>query len=547
MEYYDPGQGITSGQNDASGPKVKLQLFISCRKLKDMDYIGKSDPFCEVWLKNDERSDWTMVDKTDTMINDLNPDFTKPIIIDYYFEKNQEIRFEVYDQDQGGKEKQGKHSTKVANLLGAYHQTYVGSLGKKDKGSKIIIKSESIKESNQAIVMSVSCEGLKSKKKNFGLSSTNHPYLMIKRCQGYETSDDDFETALTVYSSHTLHDTLSPAWNIGEFPVQYLCNSDLDIPLIFEVWSFQESKDDRIYGRVRGTARHFIETEGEAHSIIKKQGNPYGTMTFDKFQLIQRPTMVDYLRSGWIISLSVAIDFTASNGELSEPTSLHYIDPYNPTKMSAYESAIYQIGSILEGYDSDRQFPVFGFGAKPRFCGIDEVSHCFHLNGSENPQVEGVQGILEAYRYALANGLGLYGPTNFEPCLSTMMEFISGRKHLAEYNIMLYITDGAITDLEETISAIIEASHLPMSIIIVGVGNADFGKMDFLDNDGSLLKDKLGKVAQRDIVQFVEYKNYATDISLLSEDVLREVPKQFVSYMSCNGIQPNPNPHDAPF
>lgn len=61
------------------------------------------------------------------------------------------------------------------------------------------------------------------------------------------------------------------------------------------------------------------------------------------------------------------------------------------------------------------KFPVFGFGAIPRFIGIDKISHCFHLNGLENPEVEGVQGILQAYRNAMYAGIGLYGPTNFSP------------------------------------------------------------------------------------------------------------------------------------
>lgn len=214
----------------------------------------------------------------------------------------------------------------------------------------------------------------------------------------------------------------------------------------------KNSGKDRIYGRVRGTAREFISQEGVEQPIIKKQGNPYGTLTFDKFELIQRPTMVDYLRSGWIVSLSVAIDFTASNGELSESNSLHYIDPNNLAAMSNYEQAIFQVGNILEPYDSDHKFPVFGFGAKPRYCGIETVSHCFHLNGLETPEVNGVQGILEAYRYAIMNGIGLYGPTNFYPCLKTVIEAVKSKGHLAEYNIMLYITDGAITDMNETIS-----------------------------------------------------------------------------------------------
>jgi len=164
------------------------------------------------------------------------------------------------------------------------------------------------------------------------------------------------------------------------------------------------------------------------------------------------PTMIDYLRSGWVISLSVAIDFTASNGELSEPGSLHYIDPHDPNKMTAYEQAIFQVGNILEPYDHNKQFPVFGFGAKPRFMGWNDVSHCFHLNGKEDPEVQGVSGILAAYRQAMQGGIGLYGPTNFSPCLKTMIEIVRSRAQMAEYNIMLYITDGAITDMDDTIN-----------------------------------------------------------------------------------------------
>lgn len=98
-------------------------------------------------------------------------------------------------------------------------------------------------------------------------------------------------------------------------------------------------------------------------------------MIFDKFDLIMRPSMIDFMRSGWKISLNVSIDFTASNGELSDRYSLHYVDPSNPLKMTAYEQAIFQVGNILEPYDDDKMFPVFGFGAKPRYMGIDEVLH----------------------------------------------------------------------------------------------------------------------------------------------------------------------------
>jgi len=54
--------------------------------------------------------------------------------------------------------------------------------------------------------------------------------------------------------------------------------------------------------------------------------------------------------------------------------------------------------------------------------------------------------------------------------------------------------------MSETKSAIVDLSSLPCSIIIVGVGNADFSSMDELDGDGGLLKDDRGRSCTRDIV-----------------------------------------------
>ena len=61
---------------------------------------------------------------------------------------------------------------------------------------------------------------------------------------------------------------------------------------------------------------------------------------------------------------------------------------------------------------------------------------------------------------------------------------------------------GVINDVESTIESIISASELPLSILIVGVGNADFSTMEVLDGDKKRLSSR-GRIARRDIVQFV--------------------------------------------
>ena len=61
------------------------------------------------------------------------------------------------------------------------------------------------------------------------------------------------------------------------------------------------------------------------------------------------------------------------------------------------------------------------------------------------------------------------------------------------------MTDGEIHDMDETLENIVDAAELPLSIIIVGVGNEDFIKMKVLDGDNGI-QDKSGRKCKRDLV-----------------------------------------------
>lgn len=64
---------------------------------------------------------------------------------------------------------------------------------------------------------------------------------------------------------------------------------------------------------------------------------------------------VFFLKGGTALHFSIAIDFTASNGDYRDPKSLHSRDP--ATGENQYTIAIKAIGEILQDYDSDMQFP----------------------------------------------------------------------------------------------------------------------------------------------------------------------------------------------
>ena len=108
-----------------------------------------------------------------------------------------------------------------------------------------------------------------------------------------------------------------------------------------------------------------------------------GTLILEGVETVVKPTFMDYLRGGLELNLSIAIDFTGSNGIPTQPSSLHYISPSRPNQ---YQIAIDAVARILLDYDSDKRIPAFGFGAKPHFNGFNSsmVSHCFPLSGNPN-------------------------------------------------------------------------------------------------------------------------------------------------------------------
>lgn len=93
--------------------------------------------------------------------------------------------------------------------------------------------------------------------------------------------------------------------------------------------------------------------------------------------------------------------------------------------------------------------------------------------------------------------------------------------------------------METVIDLIIRCSSLPLSIIIVGIGNADFSNMEKLDGDNGLYDSK-GRKAPRDIVQFVPFRDVKLNPDMLAKQLLAELPGQVVQYFQHIGRNPNP-------
>ncbi|XP_058504790.1 copine-4 isoform X2 [Solea solea] len=524
---------------------TKVELRLTCKGISDRDALSKPDP-CVV-LNMQSHGQWMEVDRTEVMRSCVNPNYSKVFTLDFYFEEVQRLRFELFDVNSG------YNGLREADFLGSVECT-LGQIISQRKLSKallrpggtvgktiITITAEELTGNDDYIELSFSARKLDDK----DFFTKSDPFLEI-----YRLNDD--ATMQLVYRTETVMNNLNPVWKTFKVSLNSLCNGDHERKLQCTVWDWDSNGKHDYIGEFEAT---FKEMRGAIdgrqvqwpclnpkYKVKKKNYKNSGIIILNQCKIIKMHSFLDYIMGGCQIQFTVAVDFTASNGDPRNSCSLHYIHPYQPNE---YLKALVAVGEICQDYDSDKMFPAFGFGAQipPDY----KISHNFAVNfNEENPECAGIQGVVEAYQACLPK-LQLYGPTNIAPIIQKVAKSASQELHTKEamqYFILLILTDGVITDMADTREAIVQASHLPMSIIIVGIGNADFSDMQMLDGDDGILRSLKGEPVLRDIVQFVPFRNFKhASPAALAKSVLAEVPNQVVDFYNSKGIRPKVPAH----
>ena len=91
-----------SAGQEADNFTMKVEMFISGRKLKDLDVFSKSDPICILSEFNERSGQWVRLGQTEQIKDDLNPDFKTRFTVHYFFEKKQRLKFQMIDWDGAG-------------------------------------------------------------------------------------------------------------------------------------------------------------------------------------------------------------------------------------------------------------------------------------------------------------------------------------------------------------------------------------------------------------------------------------------------------------
>eukprot|EP00934_Nitzschia_sp_Nitz4_P006407 Nitzschia sp. Nitz4//scaffold178_size73299//10038//12047//NITZ4_005692-RA/size73299-processed-gene-0.23-mRNA-1//-1//CDS//3329539101//6397//frame0 len=531
---------------------MKLQLTVFAKDLKPSSDKASCSPFAIVAETHEEPDRKpTVLGRTETLKHTVDPDFTKIFVLsDFQLGKSMHILVTIRDENEGN-ENLGSALFDVGVVLG----TKGGIYGKQlQSGGYIMVHVEPC-SGKGTFNLELRGEDLVSKQ------SQVDPYLELQKKRETTSGESVWDV---VYRSTPVENSTSPTWPEISVDFGTLCDGKKKSKFRISVKDYDES-DDSLIGSCVVTAQQLMKAAQSGEAIMFKRPRPTretGKMfvvaaavddspeeekeivvepdpvedgedeiiveaTDDIVILpdvpISRPTFADYVSGGCQLRVIVAIDYTASNGDPRKEQSLHH---FSKEGMNTYESTMSRICNILSEYDSDKKFPVYGFGAKKN----GELSQCFAVG--DGGEVEGVDGVLKAYRQAFQTGLVMSKPTDVTEVIK--MAGATARASLEsaqqgenqEYTILTIFTNGGLHSVEETKAAIAETQNEPLSIVVIGVGSDSFTDMELVE--------QCQKEGSR--VQFVDVKKH--DESALSEVTLREIPEQLVAFFQSKDISP---------
>jgi hypothetical protein len=452
------------GPENNGGGSEKIEVFLTLSNVKDPNSLYK---IITSICNNKISGQFSTLGETDSETGN-NIVFNISFIFDYYFEKEQILKFDIVSNDL---KKIATVNEVVGKIMGSRKKSVTLPLNdiRGDHLADLIVDTKNNSTNMTQLFFRISCllNDVTHGRNNLDLFYLIHNF-------------NDKKNWRKVYKSKEVAGSKGQIINFPEVKLMKdeVCGDNNDNPILFEIY---DSVSEKI-GICRATLNEISNNsrcliyppEANLEEFVVSK-NPIGEMNISyKEQSIFK--FLDYLNRGMQINFIVGIDFTCSNGSPTDPKSLHYMG--NPLG-SPYERAVASCGKIVAFYDYDQKFPVYGFGGYPPNHTV--VSHCFNLNFTPDPYVEGIDGVIACYKNAVPI-VRQHGPTYFAPLIQHVRDVIKEEILRPEktYYILMILTDGIINDMDETCNALVSCDVLPLSVIIIGIGQADFSNMNTL-------------------------------------------------------------------
>ena len=287
-------------------------LRFSCQNLPDLDknWGSKSDPFVVLYSLEGKEKTKKLVGQTECIKDCLNPVFIQAIDVTFSFEENQLFLVEVYDADNldqlSDLSKQSLIDSKEITLHSIITKQDQKLTEKLKKGELTIKAEEKAQQHGQTSVQFDVQATLKntSGKVFFTLakeeSNGNFTPFFKSECKTLQKSKYQWNTVIT--NSHLL------------------ANDNDESKVEVSMFEYNSS------GKHKSVCKVFFAYGDLKSNTQIEPTSSKGQLSISNISINKKNSFLDYIFGGCEVGITVAVDFTASNGQPTNPNSLHYWD-----------------------------------------------------------------------------------------------------------------------------------------------------------------------------------------------------------------------------
>lgn len=302
------------------------------------------------------------------------------------------------------------------------------------------------------------------------------------------------------------------------------------------------------------TCGHGSNRRIELTSTQTEKGHRYlgsSSIIVSDCRIVKLPTFVDYLLGGYEIYLTLAIDFTVSNGIHTLSSSHHNLTPNSDNRyMECIKSVIDFTLRFSEKSHSYLPVVVYGFGAVPTH--LDHISHCFALNQEErDPTIYSSDTLWHHYE----NIVKYSEPAGLVPLrhvIHKCLHDVMAQECYTQYRVCYVLTAGEVCDVIEVTDLLVESAKYPITFLLMGIGDQKgLEKLEEITKTDKLTSSS-GCEAVRPNVVYRKWESLKSQtltkgqnkISAISLNLTSILLKQFTDYYRLKNITP-PGPIDT--
>ena len=354
--------------------KTEVELSISGRNLLDLDTFSKSDPMCVVYSKDSEQGGdtWIEIGRTECIDNNLNPELATKINVEFTFEQQQLMRFEVYDMDSDLRDHDfiGSAECSLGQIVASggdkgsngHVLKLINSNNSKLICGDLIVKAEELTDCKDEVEIKLGVN-LTLPDKSFFHPSMSTFFILIAPMtilfsfylgiilfvsalltRLISKPSGTFLTISRANEAKDIHKNMNVVYRTevnktgpGKqsfeaivIPIKTLCNGDIKRPIKIECFQYRRSGNHALLGEMLTTTEMLLERTkmNSTKQTFTKLMSPICELEVISCDIMKKYSFLDYIQGGTELACTVAIDFTASNGDPFSPDSLHHISSY---------------------------------------------------------------------------------------------------------------------------------------------------------------------------------------------------------------------------